>query len=583
MTFTRTVYKTFRQTPFFEVVPFSLKRFSIFIVGIVMILCPWTVSANSISTTNKGYVIDSLTLVVDGDVAPFNQIQPGDTLFLKPGVRQNLLIIHLNGSPDKPVIISNNGGVVIINTDSYYGISIRESRYFRLTGQGSEADFYGIRIERVAGGAGIGVNDMCSDFEIDHVSIENTLLGGLYAKTDPNCSTPSTRDKFTQFNTIIHDNHIAQVGNEGMYIGSTKYFGTTENYNGRDTLLLPSLLDGVRIYNNIVEYSAWDGIQVSSASNDCRIYGNLVLYDSQEGYYSQMSGIMIGGGSKCDCYNNYIGEGKGSGIESHGLGGYRIFNNIIVDAGRSYLPLDSTERKHGIYVSDISVEKDSSVNILFNDIINPKSDGIRFESVVGRNNVLSSNLILNPGSYDVYENDNTSYTGEDAYVMIPGLTADVAQKNNFKSRTIASAGISLTDFKPLIGSPLIDAAATDLMGVTFDYRYAARLNGVKADIGAFEYDHSQDIDTVDLLKNSTAYPNPVRSLLTIRFSSDSATEASLLIYDLSGILLMKEHKAYQPGGNQDIKIQVNNLPNGIYLYSLYCGGNVQSGKFIKIG
>jgi len=548
-----------------------------------VLIFPAMVLASPLSNVNKGYLIDSLVTVVDGAVSPYDQIQPGDTLLLKPGVRQNLLIMNMNGSLEKPVIITNNNGVVLINTDSYYGISIRGSRYFRLTGQGSEEDFYGIRIERVAGGAGIGINDICSDFEIDHVSIENTLLGGIYAKTDPYCDTPSTRNKFTQYNTIIHDNHIARVGNEGMYIGSTKYFGTIQNCNGRDTLLLPSLLKGVRIYNNIVEYTAWDGIQVSSASNDCRIYGNLILHDSQEGYYSQMSGIMIGGGSKCDCYNNYIGQGKGNGIESHGLGGYRIFNNIIVDAGRSYLPLDSTERKHGIYVSDISVEKDSSVNILFNDIINPKSDGIRFESVVGRNNVIASNLILNPGSFDVYENDNTSYTGEDAYVMIPGLTADVTQKNNFKSRDISSTGISLTDFKPLNGSPLIDAAATDLMGVTFDYRYAIRPNGVKADIGAFEYDHSQDIETIDLQKKSTAYPNPVRSMLTIRFSSDSATGASLLIYDLSGILLMKEQQTYQSGGNQDIKVQVNNLPNGIYLYSLICGGNVQSGKFIKIG
>jgi len=583
MTLIRTVTKNFWQIPFYEVVQSPLKSFSFFILRLVMFLFPWTVSANTLSSMNKSFVIDSPVLVVDGEVAPYNQIRPGDSLLLKSGTRQNLMITHLNGSSDKPIIISNQGGVVIINTDSYYGISIRESRYFRLTGQGSEANFYGIRIERVAGGAGIGINDMCSDFEIDHISIENTLMGGLYAKTDPNCSTPSTRDKFTQYNTFIHDNHIAHVGNEGLYIGNTKYFGTTENCNGRDTLLLPSLLDGVRIYNNIIEYTAWDGIQVSSASNDCRIYGNLVLHDSQEGYYSQMSGIMIGGGSKCDCYNNYIGQGKGNGIESHGLGGYRIFNNIIVDAGMSYLPLDPNERKHGIYVSDISVEADSSIHLLFNDIINPKSDGIRFESVIGRNNVIASNLILNPGSYDVYENDNTSYTGEDAYVMIPGLTADVTQKNNFKTRTIASAGISLTDFKPLKGSPLIDAAATDLMGVLFDYRSAVRPNGVKADIGAFEFDHSQDLDTVELLKNSTAYPNPVRSMLTIRFKSDSATEASLLIYDLSGILLMKEQQVYQPGGNQNIKVQVNNLPNGIYLYSLICGGNVQSGKFIKIG
>ncbi len=537
------------------------------------------VSSRMLAGENKSYLVDNSILVVDGTSSPFNGILPGDTLLLKSGLRSNLLLIHLNGSATKPIIIINKGGIVRINTDSYYGISIRESRYFRLTGQGSEADFYGIRIERVAGGAGIGINDLCSDFEIDHVSIENTLLGGIYAKTDPNCNTPSTRDKFTQFNTIIHDNHIARVGNEGMYIGNTNYFGTTENCNGKDTLLLPSLLDGVRIYNNIVEFTAWDGIQVSSASKNCQIYGNLILHDSQEGYFSQMSGIMLGGGSKCDCYNNYIGQGKGSGIESHGLGGYRIFNNIIVDAGRSFQPLDSTVRVHGIYVSDITVETDSSVHILFNNIINPKMDGIRFQSIVSKNSVIASNLILNPGGYDYYENDNTNHTGDDAYIMIPDENSSVLLKNNFKSRDITSAGISLIDYKPSEGSPLIDAAYSNRMGINFDYSNSIRPNGETADIGAFEFDHKNDSD---LLKKPMAFPNPVKSQLTIRFDSYFASNVSLLVYDQSGFFLFKTQQTYNPGRNQEIKIQVNNLPSGIYLYSLVSGGTVQSGKFIKI-
>lgn len=536
-------------------------------------------SGRVLANVNRSYLIDNSVSVVDGESTYLKGMQPGDTLLLKSGLRSNLLIVHINGSAQKPIVIINKGGVVKINTDSYYGISIRESRYFRLTGQGDEANFYGIRIERVAGGAGIGINDLCSDFEIDHLSIENTLLGGLYAKSDPNCNTPSTRDKFTQYNTVIHDNHIARVGNEGMYIGNTSYFGTTENCNGRDTLLLPSLLDGVRIYNNIVEYTAWDGIQVSSASNDCQIYGNLILHDSQEGYFSQMSGIMIGGGSKCDCYNNYIGQGNGSGIESHGLGGYRIFNNIIVDAGRSFQPLDSTVRVHGIYVSDISVETDSSVHILFNDIINPKMDGIRFQSIVSRKSVIASNLILNPGGYDYYENDNTSHTGDDAYIMIPDESSDVLLKNNFTSRDITSAEISIIDFKPKEGSPLIDAAYTNRMGIEFDYLHAKRPNGILADIGAFEFDHANESEP---LKNPVAYPNPVQSLLTIRFDSDFATDVSLLIYDLSGVFLLKTEKSFHPGRNQDIAVQVNNLPAGVYLFSIVSGGNVKSGKFIKI-
>jgi hypothetical protein len=103
-----------------------------------------------------------------------------------------------------------------------------------------------------------------------------------------------------------------------LYIGNSKYFGQVVNCNGVDTLLLPSLLNGVKIYNNIISYSGWDGIQVSSASSNCQIYDNLIMFDSQDEYFAQMSGILLGGGSKCDCFNNYITDGKGNGIESHG-------------------------------------------------------------------------------------------------------------------------------------------------------------------------------------------------------------------------------------------------------------------------
>ena len=96
------------------------------------------------------------------------------------------------------------------------------------------------------------------------------------------------------------------------------------------------------------------------------------MYDSQSGVYGQLAGIMLGGGSKCDCYNNNIIEGKGDGIEDHGLGGNRIFNNLIIDAGRTFYPGDQSQKKHGIYIDDVSVQPDSSYRILFNDIINPK-------------------------------------------------------------------------------------------------------------------------------------------------------------------------------------------------------------------
>ncbi|MCK7539518.1 MAG: hypothetical protein MZV63_55755 [Marinilabiliales bacterium] len=84
------------------------------------------------------------------------------------------------------------------------------------------------------------------------------------------------------------------------------------------------------------------------------VHDNLVQFDSQSGVSSQMSGILLGGGAQGDCYNNYIQYGKGDGIENLGLGGYKIYNNVIAYAGYNYYPGNQSYPKFGIYTNDCS-------------------------------------------------------------------------------------------------------------------------------------------------------------------------------------------------------------------------------------
>ena len=443
-----------------------------------------------VKTVNSqtSHIITPDKIYLNGLDAVYQNVKPGDTLVFTSGAKNYLLIKNFHGSPGKPLVMINSGGPVIIDTDHYYGISIANCQYIKFTGTGDPSQTYGFQVKRVANGSGLGIGELSSDFEIDHVSIENCKIGGLYAKTDPDCSLTSVRSNFTQYNTIIHDNYIANVADEGMYIGSTKYDGQTVFCNGKDTVLMPSLLDGVRVFNNIVKYSGWDGIQVSSAYKDCQIYNNTILFDSQAESNAQMSGIMIGGGTKCDCFNNFISQGKGDGIESHGLGGTRIINNIILDAGRSFWPADLTQMKYGIYISD----NNSSVYISNNNIINPKSDGIRFASVTGNVNVIASNVIINPGNFDLYQNGNTWAKGVDSYIMRPDPGFTFTLQNNYLARNADSVKFVSTifqnpaDFKLMAGSPLIDRAEID-NNINFDFSGSARPIGIKSDIGAFEF------------------------------------------------------------------------------------------------
>ncbi|MEI6140166.1 MAG: T9SS type A sorting domain-containing protein [Mariniphaga sp.] len=538
----------------------------------------------------RSFTVTTDKVYLDALASPFNTAKPGDTIYVLAGQRLYLLLKNFVGTPEKPIIFINKGGEVIIDTDHYYGIAIQNCRYIKLTGTGSPAYFYGFNIKRVANGGGVGVIDLTSDFEIDHVSIANCKIGGFYAKTDPDCTGKTTRDVFTQYNTVIHDNYIADVGNEGLYVGSAKYYGQNVTCNGSSVLLMPSLLDGVKIYNNIVVRSAWDAIQVSSASKNCQIYNNTVLYDSQEGTDSQKSGILIGGGSQCDCYNNYIANGKGDGIESLGLGGYKVYNNVIVNAGLNYFPSDKTKPAHAIYVSDISVDKDSFFYVMNNTIINPKSDGIHFSSTKSKYSIVSSNVIINPGNFDYYENSSTSRHGVDSYVMLENNVTSITVRNNYFSRDLSSAGFEGTEpltspkyFKLKYGSPLIDNGDTDTkISVLFDFLNAKRPNGVRPDIGAFEFDFSTSIDDSgkNFYRQSELVQNPVKDILQIRLNMDVADCVNLAIFNVQGVLVQQPVTSDVLAGNNMIETNLSNLSSGIYFYVVRSDKYISTGKFL---
>ncbi len=539
---------------------------------------------------NKGYVIGVNKLFVDANDPLYKQVQPGDTIYFSAGNRTYINVSNFQGSAAKPIVMINSGGEVTIDTDHYYGITIQNCRHIKFTGTGSPGQFYGFKVKKVTRGAGLSMGYLSSDVEIDHISIENTFIGGIYSKTDPDCSPATARGAFTQFNTVIHDNYIANTGDEGMYVGSTKYFGQTIQCNGKDTLVMPSLLDGVRIFNNVLKYTGWDGIQVSSATKNCQIFDNTILYDSQANADTQMSGILIGGGTRSDCYNNFISQGNGDGIECLGLGGTRIFNNIIIDAGLNYFPNDPAKMKYGIYVADTSVEKDSTFYLMHNNIIRPKSDGIRFSSILSKGSFISSNIILNPGSFDYYEHGNTSFKGNDSYIMFQSKASVATVSNNYTVRDATSAGFesqkmnSPADFKLVKGSPLIDAVDYHpKTAVAFDYSHLLRPSGLKADIGAFEYQSATSVNTLqnEIDPAVILLQNPSANLLMFKLPVGSYSEVDLKLYNIKGEFILRRQHFETSADGAVIEANTSEMGRGIYLYTIRSDRQTYSGKFLK--
>src|SRR5688572_27556967 len=95
-------------------------------------------------------------------------VKPGDVICLPGGSIGNKFFKNIVGSATNPVIIKNCNGKVYIEkpTTSSFGIDFSTSRYFRLTGTGDAAHFYGIEVN--GSNQGIQIGGGSSDFEIDH-------------------------------------------------------------------------------------------------------------------------------------------------------------------------------------------------------------------------------------------------------------------------------------------------------------------------------------------------------------------------------------------------------------------------------
>ncbi len=519
--------------------------------------------------------IDSITPYIDWKSSAFNDIRPGDTVCLQAGNWKYIELKNFHGTAEKPIVFINSGGTVIINTDNYFGIKIANSSHIVFTGSGDSQAKYGFKILKVLKGAGMSIGDYSTNIEIAHVEISHTLLAGVYAKTDPTCTNlGATRGKFVMRNFSFHDNWIYDVTDEGLYIGNSHYAGLY--LPGCDTTVYPHVLKGVFIYNNLVENTGFDGIQVSSADSNCQIHDNHINYDSQAGETDQMSGIMIGGGSVCNTYNNTITNGKGDGIDVLGMGGFNIFNNLIVNAGKYYLPNQPDKMKHGIYVGNVVTTPNAVLGIYNNTIVSPKSFGISLANNDLKSILVKANLIVAPGKY--------ADIGSDAYINSNNMNpANIDKSHNYTTNNINEvrfirADAGNYDLQP--SSPAVDYG-TDLTaeGITFDILNRSRPFHGLFSAGAYEcHDPSVGIRSQKALdiEMFKIFPNPAKNEINLLIKTSIEQEVQIVIADMRGRIVLRKEIRCNSFENNTSRLSVRHLKNGEYLVILYSSKGISS-------
>ncbi|MCK9204106.1 MAG: right-handed parallel beta-helix repeat-containing protein [Bacteroidales bacterium] len=494
---------------------------------------------------------DPATLMINGR-GNASMIKPGDTICLLGGNRLYLWFSYLHGTRETPIVIQNIDGQVSVS-EWYYGIKIDSCSFIKFAGSGDPAITYGFYLHDIDG-AGLSIEGLSTDIEIERVEVNNATLTGIFAKTDPSCSFTSTRDKYMMRNLSVHDNFFHNTGMEGMYIGHTSYTGVTINCNGKDTLVYPHLIRGLKVYNNRIENTAWDGIQISSADSGCFINNNLVLNYADAVYWNQMTGIMNGGGSRCDCFNNIVKDGKGDGIDIFSLGNQHFYNNLIVNAGRSNPDI---REKHGFYVGDGSTISGSSFEIFYNTIISPRTDGVKFNNYLSENNLISNNIIIDPG---------------DKYIVITDQSMPVVIENNYFNQgfdEIAFMDYSHGNFDLKPASPAVNTG-TNIPDFQLNYDVLLRSRPFAAynDRGAYECHDSSLLSVPETGSKSFAiisfYPNPAYNQFTIEYFLAQPGDVTLVIRSIMGEEMIKKSTGMQLSGRFSMQVDVSGIVDGLY-------------------
>jgi hypothetical protein len=522
-----------------------------------------------VDADNKSYLVGIQLSSFDAKVAG---VLPGDTIVLESGKRRILRISNVLGDSLHYVLIRNgNGDVIVENDDLSFGLAMSNSRFFRLTGSVNNDSCFGIKILKTGKGAsGLGIGELSTNYEVDHIEIANTGFAGIFAFSQPTCDLSANRGFFEQRNCIIRNNYIHDTYGEGMYLGHSFYTGYTIKCDDKDTKVYPHEIKGLKVFDNLIVNAGYDGIQVCSAVEGTEVYNNRILNYGTQNELMQHSGIQIGAGTKIRCYNNQIINGSGTGIMMMGLADSYIYNNIIINPGKYFFPNDATLRIHGIFVDDRLTLKGTSHTILNNTIISPKSDGIRFISTESSKNLIANNLILNPGSNYKYETLDSKYI-----YLQKGV--DVETKNNFYSDFI-QPGMNpdslSTIYNCIINFPISEkgidvtkyGVENDLFGIT---------RSTAPSIGAFEIPFSNTI--FNIKKNDINFlQNNETGLIMVENKTEENIK-QFAIFELSG------KKVYEIAMNEPSFFMVNIkgvLPKGLYILSIERRNYNFSHKFI---
>jgi hypothetical protein len=335
------------------------------------------------SPSAAGETIAAGTQVFDG-----SRVAPGSTIAIQAGTWSLLKISNLTGTSEKPIVITNAGGLVrLANADRGFALALHGCRHVRLTGSGTPGLQYGISAEATkAGMFTVHVVDRSSDVEIDHVEITGAGFSGFNIKDDPRPDGSVNRGAFVMENIHLHHNYIHDVPAEAFYVGHSFYQGIAKPGGG---LLLPHVIKGVRIHHNRTTNTGFEAIQIGCAS-DVEVHDNIIERSGTRGIGNQNNGMQINAFGEVQVYRNTFRDVHGFAVLIASLEddfSLLFHRNLLVNA-----------QAGGVFVGGSKGSAGKGIGVYNNTVVNCGGNAFRvFNNALPSRTFMNNLLVANKG------------------------------------------------------------------------------------------------------------------------------------------------------------------------------------------
>jgi hypothetical protein len=292
--------------------------------------------------------VDASTDVIDGERLP--AVAAGGTICLSPGTRGNLKLRNLHGTPERPVVVRNDGGTVVVTGETFEaGMTISASTYLRVTGAGV-ASRCGARFELEDQACGIvidrstkGVKVQTSRGEVRELTLDHiAVLRNIGPKDTRGIAVHPVPRQVIDGITIAH-NHVSETGAEAIYIGSEPRDQPWEELGK---------VDRVEVAYNLIERIGWDGIKLKVAISGSSVHHNVIRDVGKAEKEAHRTGITVAT-SVVDVHHNII-HGAVEGIKSgRGLAdATNVFHDNLI-ANTQLFAIKTTDDRASIHHNTI--------------------------------------------------------------------------------------------------------------------------------------------------------------------------------------------------------------------------------------